>query len=156
MNHVTVSNFVTSFKDYVQKFIKDYNEGLFAIVVALLTFGLERLLDKETFSCPRTGYYGYGVAFFVCPILMLTLLNWLTMPAEGGHYIWTIFERCWIPAYHRRGDLFSGFLSAVSVGLIAPTAWIFLALLNAQHLVCWELGYQFDDNVTTRYKDMSV
>jgi hypothetical protein len=146
---ITKHNFVTTFKDYVDKFVKDYNEGLFAFVWALLTFGLERLLDKETFSCPRTGYQAYGIAFFVCPIIMLTLLNWLSMPAEGGYYIWSIFKRCWVPAYHRRGDFFAGFLSAIS-GLVAPAAWIFLALLDAQHLVCWELGYQFGDNVTVR------
>mgnify|MGYP002803932638 CR=1 FL=1 len=82
---ITQHNFLTTFKDYVDKFVKDYNEGLFALVWALITFGLERLLDKETFNCPKTGYQGYGIAFFVCPIVMLTLLNWLTMPAEGGY-----------------------------------------------------------------------
>ena len=146
---ITIHNFLTTFKDYVDKFVKDYNEGLFSLVWALITFGLERLLDKETFNCPKTGYQGYGIAFFVCPIVMLTLLNWLTMPAEGGHYVWSLFKRCWVPAYHRRGD-FAGFLSAITVGMVAPTAWIFLALLDAQHLVCWELGYQFNDNVTVR------
>lgn len=150
MKNITQHNFVKSFKYYVNNFIKEYDEGLFALVWALITFGLERLLDKEAFNCPRTGYQGYGIAFFVSPIVMLTLLNWLSMPAEGGHYVWSLFKRCWIPAYHRRGEFLVGFLSAFSVGLVAPSAWVFLALLDAQHLVCWELGYQFGDNVTER------
>ena len=37
--------------------------------------------------------------------------------------------------------------------MVAPTAWAFLALLDAQHLVCCEFGYQFNDNVTDSYLD---
>ena len=144
--HITKNNFLTTFKDYV----KSYKEGLFGLVWALITLGLERILDKDAFDCPKTGYQGYGVAFFVSPILILTLLSWLTMPTAGGEYLWTLCRRCMIPAYHRRGDVFGGLFSAVSVGLVAPAAWVFLALLDGEHLVCWELGYQIGDNVTDR------
>lgn len=150
MSEQGTKNFLKNFKEYVADFVKIYNEGLFALVVALLTFGLERLLDEELFSCPRRGYQAYAIAFFVCPIIMLTLLNLLTLPGEGGVRIWTLCERCWVKPYHRRGDFVVGFLTSFFVGLVAPSAWAFLALLDAQHLVCWELGYGFGDNITDR------
>lgn len=132
-------------------FGEEYGDGLFGLVTALITFGLEQLLDRDVFECPKTGYEAYGVAFFAVPAVAFLFLNLLTVPAVGGVRIWSLCERCMVPAYRRYGDLFSGFLSALCVGLVAPIVWIFLALLNGQHLVCWELGYQLGDEINDEY-----
>ena len=135
----------------MNQFSKRNNEGLFGLVVALMTFGLERLLNEEIFKCPKSGYKMYGIAFFVVPGIILLLINLLTVPASGNVRIWTLCESCLVGAYYRYGDFTSGFLSALCVGFVAPSAWVFLALFNGRHLVCWELGYQLNDKISAAY-----
>ena len=131
--------------------VKKYNQGLFGLVVGLTTFALEMLLDEEVFNCPQSGFRMYGIAFFTVPAILLLFLNILTVPASGNIHIWTLCESCCVKAYRRSGDVISGCFSACAVGLIAPTAWVFLSFLHSRHLVCWELGYQFGDNITKEY-----
>ena len=132
-------------------FGQEYNQGLFGLVVALVTFGIERLLDDQVFSCPRRQHDVYASTFLFVPGLVLLMVNLITVPAAGKFHIWTICERCFVKNYRQRGDCLTGLSSAICVGFVAPTVWFFLALLNGQHLVCWELGFQLGTNITKKY-----
>ena len=141
----------TKYFGFVGKVATKHNKGLFGLVIGLVTLGLEKLMNDEVFHCPQTRYRMYGISFFTVTAILLLFLNLLTMPVSGNIRIWTLCESCYVSAYRRYGDVISGCFTACIVGLVAPTAWVFLSFLNARDLVCWELGYNFGDKITLEY-----
>ena len=69
------------------------------LIVAVSTYGLERLLNTKAFNCPEENYKQYGYAFLFAPVVILFCLNLLVIGE-----IWKLSSRMCIRRYRRRGD----------------------------------------------------
>ena len=116
--------------------IQDKHITLKNSVLALVTFGLERLVDSELFDCPLEKHQVYGNCFLYVPVFLLFCANVLIIGE-----VWQLSGRCFIRRYRRRGDVIARLIpSGIIKALVGPAAWLIATFASGQYYVCATVG----------------
>ena len=105
------------------------------LIVAVSTYGLERLLNAKAFNCPEENYKQYGYAFLFAPVVILFCLNLLVIGE-----IWKLSSRMCIKRYRRRGDRVARVLPSLLKACVGPAVWLIVAFLEEDYYLCAKLG----------------
>ena len=105
------------------------------LIVAVSTYGLERLLNAKAFSCPEENYRQYGYAFLFAPVVILFCLNLLVIGE-----IWKLSSRMCIKRYRRRGDRVARVLPSLLKACVGPAVWLIVAFQEEDYYLCAKLG----------------
>ena len=115
--------------------IQDNSITLRNLIVAVSTYGLERLLKAKSFSCPEENYKQYGYAFLFAPVVILFCLNLLVIGE-----IWKLSSRMCIKRYRRRGDRVARVLPSLLKACVGPAVWLIVAFQEEDYYLCAKLG----------------
>lgn len=115
--------------------IQDNSITLRNLIVAVSTYGLERLLKAKSFSCPEESYKQYGYAFLFAPVVILFCLNLLVIGE-----IWKLSSRMCIKRYRRRGDRVARVLPSLLKACVGPAVWLIVAFQEEDYYLCAKLG----------------
>ncbi|CAH3019431.1 unnamed protein product, partial [Porites evermanni] len=105
------------------------------LIVAVSTYGLERLLNAKAFNCPEENYKQYGYVFLFAPVVILFCLNLLVIGE-----IWKLSSRMCIKRYRRRGDRVARVLPSLLKACVGPAVWLIVAFLEEDYYLCAKLG----------------
>jgi len=111
--------------------------------MAVLTVGLEELIQSVVFNCPCEGHFPYGLAFLWALALLLFLAGILV-----DRDLWKLAKikkknmtqspgRRFLKAFLARPYIF------INAG-IAPVAWLVISFLQQQYYTCAYFGPPFD------------
>ena len=126
------------------------------LIVAVSTYGLERLLNAKAFNCPEENYKQYGYAFLFAPVVILFCLNLLVIGE-----IWKLSSRMCIKRYRRRGDRVARVLPSLLKAFVGPAVWLIVAFLEEDYYLCAKLGslpsrgYRTSEQKVVEYKSQS-
>ncbi|KAJ7355128.1 Family with sequence similarity 26, member E [Desmophyllum pertusum] len=115
--------------------------------MAVLTIGLEELIESVVFNCPCEGHFAYGLAFLWAPALLLFLAGILV-----DRDLWKLSrisnkEKTQTPAYRYVKTLLATLHVFIRAG-IAPVAWLVLSFLQQQYYTCAYFGPLLTSDVT--------
>ena len=115
--------------------------------MAVLTIGLEELIQSVVFNCPCEGHFPYGLAFLWAPALLLFLAGILVNKdlwqlARLKKKSMTQSAGC----RHLKAFLATSF-SFINVG-IAPVAWLVISFLQQQYYTCAYFGPSLDSEAS--------
>ena len=114
--------------------------------MAVLTIGLEELIESVVFNCPCEGHLPYGLAFLWAPALLLFLAG--IMVDSDLWKLARIKKKNMTQSPGRR--YLKVFLAApyifVNAG-IAPVAWLVISFLQQQYYTCAYFGPPLDSEV---------
>lgn len=114
--------------------------------MAILTIGLEELIESVVFNCPCEGHFSYGLAFLWAPALLLFLAGILVdrdlwkltsitrknmAQSPGRRYLKTLLATPYI---------------LMNAG-IAPVAWLVISFLQQRYYTCAYFGPPLDSEV---------
>ena len=114
--------------------------------MAVLTIGLEELIESVVFNCPCEGHFPYGLAFLWAPALLLFLAGILV-----DRDLWKLTRikkknmtqspgRRYLKAFLATPYIF------INAG-IAPVAWLVISFLRQQYYTCAYFGPPLDSEV---------
>ena len=115
--------------------IQNNSIALRNLVVAGATFGLERLLNAEVFSCPVSGHEQYGFAYLFAPVFILFCANVIVIGE-----VWALSSRMYVKRYRRRGDCVARVLPSLFKACVGPAVWLVVSLQNGDYYVCATVG----------------
>jgi len=116
-------------------FIQSKNTTLRNVVLAVSTFGIERLLNDKAFNCPEKGYRQYGFTFLFAPVIILFCVNVLVIGE-----IWKLSSRMFVKRYRRRGDCVARVLPSLLKACVGPAVWLIVAFLEQDFYICAKIG----------------
>ncbi|XP_030641190.1 calcium homeostasis modulator protein 5 [Chanos chanos] len=106
--------------------------------MALLTVGGERIFSIVSFQCPCNldQNFAYGMAFLLCPSIVLLALGFFTSTP-----LWRLYTGCCLNPLKLcpRGNCIgccSQLMRVISSALVAPIMWLCVALLNGTFYEC--------------------
>ena len=114
--------------------------------MAVLTIGLEELIESVVFNCPCEGHLPYGLAFLWAPALLLFLAG--IMVDSDLWKLARIKKKNMTQSPGRR--YLKVFLAAPYIFInagIAPVAWLVISFLQQQYYTCAYFGPPLDSEV---------
>lgn len=114
--------------------------------MAVLTIGLEELIESVVFNCPCEGHFPYGLAFLWAPALLLFLAGILV---DGDLWKVTKIKKKTMTQSPGRRCL-KAFLATPYIFInagIAPVAWLVISFLQQQYYTCAYFGPPLDSEV---------
>ena len=121
--------------DTAFRFIQNQNTTLRNLLVAVSTYGLERLLNAKAFNCPEKNHQQYGFVFLFVPVVILFCVNVLVLGE-----IWNLSSRMFVKRYRRRGDCVARVLPTLLKACVGPAVWLIVALREENYYLCAKLG----------------
>lgn len=106
-----------------------------SIVVFFLVLGLERIFEKQVFSCPDVHFLSYGAIFIIGPALCLFNIAMLL-----NKEFWDL-----VTGWHRTGTrskrhVCKRLVKNVFQSCLPALVWLCLALVDGNYYVCARLG----------------
>lgn len=119
------------------------------LVVAMAMVGLEFLLNAKVFNCPLKNHVYYGLRFLVGPPCILFFINLLIVGR-----IWTLFNRCCVKEYRRKGECFLYVFPNAVKALVGALVWLMVAFIDTRYFVCTVVGQDIDKRNLTNSEEI--
>ena len=105
------------------------------LVVAVGTYGLERILNAKAFNCPEKRYQLYGFTFIFAPVIILFCVNVLVIGE-----VWKLSSRMCVERYKRHGDCMARVVPSLLKACVGPAVWMIVTFLEEDYYLCAKLG----------------